>query len=113
MVANKEDDGGNYVLPVEITDAYDRVEEALKLQRLNVGFSRAQDCIHFVLSKPIEEFSGSARTALQHFKRILDEKNKAEPSETDPKSPMESKLLHWLKATPFFQGKRDSIELRA
>jgi hypothetical protein len=93
-------DAVNYVLPVQLKDAEDRVEEGLKLQRLNVGLSRAQECIHFVLSKPIEQFSGSARTALQHFKCILDDKSKGEPGDTDPRSPMEANLLGWLKATP-------------
>ena len=98
MVATQSHDAVNYVLPVHLKDAEERVEEALKLQRLNVGLSRAQECIHFVLSKPIEQFSGSARMALQHFKKISDDKSKAEPDETDPSSPMEAHLLGWLNS---------------
>jgi hypothetical protein len=112
MVATQSHDAVNYVLPVQLKDAEERVEEALKLQRLNVGLSRAQECIHFVLSKPIEQFSGSARIALQHFKRISDDKSKAEPDETDPSSPMEAHLLGWLKSTSFYQRNREDIELR-
>jgi hypothetical protein len=112
MVATDAHDALNYVFPVELKDAYEKVEDALKLQRLNVGFSRAQECIHFVLSKPIEQFSGSIRTALQHYRKILDDKSKAEPADTDPKSPMEKRLLGWLKATEFFQKYRKQIELR-
>ena len=112
MVATSSHDAINYVLPVQLKDAEDRVEEALKLQRINVGFSRAQECIHFVLSKPIEQFSGSARTALQHFKKILDDKSKGDPDETDPSSPMEANLLSWLKSAEFYQRNREDIELR-
>ena len=112
MVATDAHDALNYVFPVVLKDADEKVEDALKLQRLNVGFSRAQECIHFVLSKPIEQFSGSIRTVLQHYRRILDEKAKAEPADTDPKSPMEKRLLGWLKSTEFFQRYRDQIELR-
>jgi len=112
MVATQSHDAVNYVLPVQLKDAEERVEQALKLQRLNVGLSRAQECIHFVLSKPIEQFSGSARIALQHFKRISDDKSKAEPDETDPSSPMEAHLLGWLKSTSFYQRNREDIELR-
>ena len=39
-------------------------------------------------------------------------KSKAEPADTDPKSPMEKRLLGWLKATEFFQRYHDQIELR-
>lgn len=39
----------------------------IKAQRLNVGFSRAKECAHFVLSKPLEDFNGSAGEALRHY----------------------------------------------
>lgn len=31
----------------------------IKAQRLNVGFSRAKECVHFILSKPLQDFNGS------------------------------------------------------
>jgi AAA domain len=111
MVATREHDALNYVFPASLTDT-DKVAEDLRLQRLNVGFSRAQECIHFVLSKPIAEFSGSIRTVLHHYRKILDEKDKADAGATDPKSPMEKRLLTWLRATAFYQQNRDAIELR-
>ena len=113
MVATLTHDALNYIFPVDLKNAEERAADALKYQRLNVGFSRAKECIHFVLSKPIERFSGSARVALQHFYGILQDKSKAEPGQTDPKSPMEKQLLAWLKATQFFQKNRDLIEFRA
>lgn len=113
MVATRGNDLLNYIFPVELKDAFDKVEEALKLQRLNVGFSRAQECIHFVLSKEIDEFNGSARVALQHYHGILASKAMPEDSDTDPASPMESKVLQWLNAAPFVQQNRDRIEVQA
>lgn len=113
MVATPTRDALNYVFPVDLKNAEERAADALKYQRLNVGFSRAKECVHFVLSKPVERFSGSVRVALQHFQRLLQDKSKAEPGQTDPRSPMEKQLLGWLKATPFFQKNRDRIEIRA
>jgi AAA domain len=112
MVATNTHDALNYIFPADLRDAEERVADALKYQRLNVGFSRAKECIHFVLSKPVERFSGSVRVALQHFNGLLQDKSKGEPEQTDPKSPMEKQLLGWLKATPFFQKNRARIELR-
>lgn len=112
MVATREHDALNYIFPVDMTDAGQKVAGDLRFQRLNVGFSRAQECIHFVLSKPVEEFPGSILAALNHYRRILEEKDKADPGNTDPNSPMEKRLLGWLRATQFYQENRDSIELR-
>jgi hypothetical protein len=111
MVATRAHDALNFIFPHNLDDT-SNVADNLRLQRLNVGFSRAQECIHFVLSKPIAEFAGSIRTVLNHYRKILDEKDKADPGKTDPNSPMEKRLLTWLKATPFYQRNRDFIELR-
>ena len=111
MVATPTDDKLNYIFPVEVNAAETQVEEMLKMQRLNVGFSRAQECIHFVLSKPIEQYRGSARKVLQHYWNILHDTGRAEPGQTDPKSPMERKVLAWLEQTPIFQMQRDRFEV--
>jgi len=110
MVATKEHDMLNYVFPVEISDAEERVEEKLKLQRLNVGFSRAEEMIWFVHSKPIEEFKGSIAKAMNHYANLL-KKGEVEVTRTDPSSPMEAKVLDWLKKTRFYQKHQDSIEI--
>ncbi|MGH8012025.1 MAG: AAA domain-containing protein, partial [Candidatus Binataceae bacterium] len=111
MVATKTQDALNYVLPVNLADADEKVAEQIKFQRLNVGLSRAQECIHFVLSKPIEEYSGSARAVLRHYRKLLEDKSKPDANGTDPASPMELKLLGWLQATQFYQQNREAIEL--
>jgi very-short-patch-repair endonuclease len=110
MVATPEHDRLNYVFPVEIREAEENVEEKLKLQRLNVGFSRAEEMIWFVLSKPIDGFKGSIAKVLNHYNGVL-QKKEADSSSTDPSSPMEARVLDWIQKTAFFQKHQDAIEI--
>lgn len=110
MVATKESDTLNYIFPVTLDDAQELVEHKLKIQRLNVGFSRAQEMIWFVLSKPVSEFRGSIGQALNHYKHVL-HSNKPTHEQTDTSSPMEKKVLDWLFASEFFQMYEEQIEL--
>lgn len=112
MVATRQRDVLNYIFPVKL-DTNEDENDTLKAQRLNVGFSRAKEAMLFVLSKPPEEFKGSIGQALMHFKRQLTERHVAEEGDTDPNSPMEKKLLGWLKATAFFQQQQENLELIA
>ena len=85
MVATALSDKLAYVFPKSLEDA-EEVDHLLRLQRLNVGFSRAKERIHFFLSKPIDEFSGAIGKALQHFKGVLEKAKTAPgPDNTDPK----------------------------
>jgi very-short-patch-repair endonuclease len=113
MVATPAQDLLNYVFPVSLENTQDRVEEMLKMQRLNVGFSRAKECIHFVLSKPIGQFSGSIGRVLSHYHQLLADLSLPESEDTDQASPMERKVLDWIKKTAFFQRDRERIELQA
>ncbi|MBL0348896.1 MAG: AAA family ATPase [Elusimicrobia bacterium] len=113
MVATKGQDLLNYIFPVTIVSAADTVEEKLKMQRLNVGFSRAKEGMLFVLSKPIEDFRGSIGRALMHYKNALDRQNIPEPEDTDPASPMEKKVLDWIRKTAFFQKNTEQLEIIA
>ena len=83
----------------------------MKLQRLNVGFSRAKEKICFVLSKPVEQYRGSIGRVLIHYKAILEERIIPEIDETDPNSPMERKVLDWITKTSFYQCNEDRVEL--
>ncbi len=112
MVATRERDVLNYIFPVKLGTNEDE-NETLKAQRLNVGFSRAKEAMLFVLSKPPEEFGGTIGQALMHFKRQLTDRALARDEDTDTNSPMEKKLLGWLKATPFFQQQAEQLELIA
>lgn len=85
----------------------------IKAQRLNVGFSRGKECIHFILSKPIEDFSGSVGDALRHYHYVLGEAKKERSiSETDGRSKMEPEVLNWFYQTQFWKDNKDSIEFR-
>jgi very-short-patch-repair endonuclease len=108
--ATAEHDRLNYIFPVEINNAEEAVEEKLKLQRLNVGFSRAEETIWFVHSKPIVEFKGSIAKVLNHYSNLLD-KEEIDPAGTDPSSPMERSILEWLQQTAFYQNHSDSIDV--
>ncbi len=83
----------------------------IKAHRLNVGFSRAKELMHFVLSKPLEDYNGSAGEALRHYKYMLDEAAKEHSvSEVDEKSKMEPVVLNWFYQTKFWQQHKDTIE---
>ncbi|MCA9466374.1 MAG: hypothetical protein KC643_13160 [Nitrospira sp.] len=115
MVANPCEDKLLYIFPRDLNlSFYDEEEGKIKAQRLNVGFSRAKECMHFILSKPVEDFKGSIGVALLHFRNELEENKKLpEAQDTDPNSPMEPKVLEWLKNTYFVQNNKSSIEIRA
>jgi hypothetical protein len=110
MVATRQSDLLNYIFPVQMDGAEELIGEKLKYQRLNVGFSRAQDMVSFVLSKPVSEFKGAIGQALRHFQRVR-EVRQADVEQTDTRSPMEAKVLEWILATPFYRSRMDEIEV--
>jgi len=110
MAATRNHDALNYVFPVSLDQERDRIEEALKVQRLNVGFSRSKEAMLFVLSKPVEEYRGSIGVAIRHFQRVLD--RRAQPTGGPTESPMEAKVLDWIQKTTFFQKNVEDIELQ-
>lgn len=110
MVATPGQDALNYIFPVSMEGSTGSIEEKLKVQRLNVGFSRAQEMIWFVHSQPVDAFRGSIATALNHYAQVLRQKH-GDASQTDPASPMEARVLGWLQATRFVQGQPDDVEI--
>ena len=90
MVATRINDKLSYVFPKSLDDA-EEVDHVLRLQRLNVGFSRIKEQMHFFLSKPIEEFSGAIGKALQHS-RMFSKQARPRPG---PLTPLQSHL--WRK----------------
>ena len=86
----------------------------IKAQRLNVGFSRAKECMHFVISKPLDTFKGAIGQALRHYSVVLrDARRLPDATDVDARSPMEAKVLEWIKNTAFFQNNSTGIELKA
>src|SRR6266481_2136447 len=105
MVATRQDDRlwGVFIKDLKNVDLEE--EGKIKAQRLNVGFSRAKECMHFVLSKDLGEYSGSIGEALRHYKNVLDEAHKERDiTEVDSKSKMEPEVLNWFYQTNFWKG---------
>jgi len=106
MVANPEEDKLSHIFPASLNEGDDR--DSLRKQRLNVGFSRAKEQMHFILSKPIEDFSGTAKRSLVHYNNVCDQaKEEKSVSEVDDKSPMEEKVLNWFYQTSFWKEYKD------
>ena len=85
-----------------------------RAQRLNVGLSRVQECMYFVMSKDPKNINGEAGNALRHYYKLYNSKEVL-PTEKDldPNSPMEKKVLGWIKNTNFFDEFRNNINLQA
>ena len=114
MVASQVEDKlwGVFIKDLDSVD----LEEGgqIKAQRLNVGFSRAKECMHFIISKPIETFKGAIGQALRHYSVVLrDACQLPDTTDVDGRSPMEAKVLEWIKNTAFFQNNSNGIELKA
>ena len=113
MVATETDDKLNYIFITDLNNIeLDDDEGKIKAQRLNVGLSRAKECMHFVLSKPIDQYTGTVKEFLQHYQNILKEAQ-SEPDSTsvDKKSEMEPLVLEWLKQTKFWEENKGKAEL--
>ena len=103
----------NYIFAKDITHDHD-VEEKLRLQRLNVGFSRAKERIIIFHSKPIEGMQGGIQVALSHYRGVLEKGRKGpEADEVDPNSPMELQVLNWLRGVPLLDELGERVEIDA
>lgn len=110
LVATPGNDALNYIFPVTLEGAEEAVEEKLKVQRLNVGFSRAQDRIWILHSQDIGLYKGALAQALHHYKNVLEQRG-PDVSQTDASSPMEAKVLSWLQQTQFVQAQAQELEI--
>lgn len=109
MVATREKDRLKWIFPKNLKNSIER--ESIKAQRMNVGFSRAKETIHFILSKPIEEYQYEIETALIHYKNELENGKKIIFGETDKKSPMEKEIQKYFYQTLFYKNNKEKIEL--
>jgi len=111
MVASPHSDKLWGVFIKDLTRIAMEEDGVIKAQRLNVGFSRAKECMYFVISKPLEDFSGSIGEALRHYQLTLEEaKKERSVTEVDPNSRMESEVMNWFYQTQFWQEHKGSIE---
>lgn len=111
MVATKDSDKlwGVFIKDLKNVD----IEEdgQIKAQRLNVGFSRAKECMHFILSKPLDDYNGSIGDALRHYFYVLEEaKKERSVAETDARSQKEPEVLNWFYQTGFWKKNNEAIE---
>jgi superfamily I DNA and/or RNA helicase len=110
MVATKESDKLWGVFIKDLNNVDIEEDGQIKAQRLNVGFSRGKECIHFVISKDIEDFNGSVGEALRHYRLVLDEAlEERKVSETDQRSGMEPEVLNWFYQTDFWNKNKKAI----
>jgi len=108
MVATKEKDRLNWIFLKDFSSISDEVDGTVRSQRMNVGFSRAKECIHFVLSKPIEEFQGEIKNAMLHYQNELKVGKKRIIKKLDSK--MEYKVDEIFHNTKFYKENKDKIE---
>lgn len=87
----------------------------LKMQRLNVGFSRAKDIMVFVCSMDIGDYSDTRLgDALRHYQKIVSATHDHYvEDESIFDSPAEKKLYSLIVQTPFFEEYRDKVRLIA
>jgi hypothetical protein len=112
MVATKQDDRlwGVFIKDLDNVDLEE--EGRIKAQRLNVGFSRAKECAHFVLSKDLTEYGGSVGEALRHYQSVLAEaKKERDVKEGDSQSQMEPAVLNWFYQTAFWHDNQNRLEM--
>ncbi|MBN1101847.1 MAG: AAA family ATPase [Deltaproteobacteria bacterium] len=87
----------------------------LKMQRLNVGFSRAKDVMVFVHSMPLSDYSDTRLgDALRHYEKLLrTAQDHYVENESIFGSPAEKELYSLIVQTPFFRENRDRLRLIA
>ena len=114
MVATQKKDKLNWIFPVDLANKDLEEYGDKKAQRLNVGLSRVQEKMYFVLSKPVDEFKNEIGNALRFINNIWSSKEKL-PNEKDldPKSPMEKEVLQWFKQSSFYLENKNKIELKS
>ena len=67
--------------------------------------------MHFILSKPLSEYTGSIGDALRHYYFILEEaKKEKDVSDVDSKSKMEPEVLNWFYQTKFWKENKNSVD---
>lgn len=110
MVATEEKDRLTYIFIKDLNSIESEENWSVKAQRLNVGFSRAKETMHFVLSKPVENFSWEIKNALLHYRNELEAWKKVKLWWTDGNSPMEKKIQEYFYETQFYKDNNNLIE---
>ncbi|MEI7636571.1 MAG: AAA family ATPase [Syntrophus sp. (in: bacteria)] len=89
--------------------------KSLKMQRLNVGFSRARDTMVFVHSMPLEGYLDTRLgDALKFYSNLLEDTKRSDHFIVDEKtfdSPKEKEVYQLLLQTDFFQKNRERMRI--
>jgi len=92
----------------------DRIE-SLKMQRLNVGFSRAKDSMVFIHSMDLKEYADTRLgEALEFYKKTLDETLKKDYFIIDEsvfESPKEKELYNLIIQTSFYKDNVNNLKI--
>lgn len=110
MVATEEKDRLRYIFIKDLASINDEENWSVRAQRLNVWFSRAKECMHFILSKPINNFTWEIKNALLHYQNELEAGKKVKLWWTDNNSPMEKKIQEYFYETRFYKDNNNMIE---
>ena len=113
MVSCKKRNKLNWIFPMDLANKDLEELGDKKAQRLNVGFSRVQETMHIILSRPLDKIDGEIGKALRFIKNITSDEKLAKEKEVDPKSPMEKNVIKWFKQTNFYLENKKDIELKA
>lgn len=112
MVATDQDDRLGYIFPKDLKNIDFDSDGRIRVQRLNVGFSRTKECMHFVLSRDLSQYTGAIGEALRHYQNVLKTaQREILPTEVDKASPMEANVLNWFYQSNFWREKQASIEI--
>lgn len=88
----------------------EELDSKLKLQRMNVAFSRGKEKLVFVISKPISDFS-AGREVLQHYaNQIKNAKKTPSYDDVDVNSQAEKRVLDWIQQTQAYLSHQPEIQ---
>ena len=113
MVACNKRNKLNTIFPVDLSNKDLEETGDKKAQRLNVGFSRVQETMHIIHSRPLDKIDGEIGNALRFIKNLSAEEKLPSKEDLDPNSPMEIKVLEWFKKTNFYLENKKDVELKA
>lgn len=115
FVEDKNIENGNLYHIYPVIDGQADDVRNLRMQRLNVGFSRAEDKMVFIHSMPIEEYMNTRLGyALKHYWNILTETKDYYIEDTSVfDSPAEEHLYSLITQTDFFNNNKDNLKLVA
>ncbi len=103
----------NTIFPMDLTNKDLEEGSDKRAQRLNVGFSRVQEVMHIIVSKPLDKIDGEVGNALRFIKNLTTKDKLPKTKQLDPNSPMEKKVVKWFSQTNFYMTNKKNLEMKA